>query len=171
MRVLDNTGTFEIGRAGEKVWAPDSHAVAWLKQGEQRTTLMITEIAGGAPRAIDVDPGGDVSLVWSTDNVRLAYVVSTSGEPPSPPHLYVVDTVTGERVEAGQDLALEGRCRSGPTMVVACRPRDAWRCRGIDTGLQHGGSAVQHPRPRHRNGKDQFPRRRASDLRLGVVNG
>ena len=100
-RVVDDPG-YELGRVWESIWAPDSHAVAWLRWTADRTaSVMVLEVDGGETRRIDIGPGVDPHLVWSPDNVHVAYVDWAECEGTTSPHLYVVDTMAADFIEVG----------------------------------------------------------------------
>jgi Tol biopolymer transport system component len=108
-RRLRDPGRYELGREFESIWAPDSHAVAWLSwrddpAGTSRPRLMIADVDGEEPTSIAVPRNEDPHLVWSPDSVHVAYV--EWGCESTVRHLYVVDTVTGEKRELGDRLQL-----------------------------------------------------------------
>jgi Tol biopolymer transport system component len=97
---------YELGREWESIWAPDSHAVAWLSWRIGEPSLMVADVAGGDPHEIVMPPGVDPHLVWSPDSVHVAYVDWAACESLESRHLYVVDTVAGTYQEVGDGLDL-----------------------------------------------------------------
>ena len=62
---------------------------------------MVLDVEADDPRRIDLGPGVKPHLVWSPDNVHLAYVDWAQCEDTTNPHLDVVDTIAGDFVEIG----------------------------------------------------------------------
>jgi Tol biopolymer transport system component len=107
-RPIGEPGEFELGRAWETIWAPDSHAVAWVSSRAAGPVLMVADTVGGAPREIELPAGGRPQLAWSPDSVHLA--VMEFGCDIVDGTLSIVDTRDGMRRVIGPRLHV----RSGP---------------------------------------------------------
>jgi hypothetical protein len=138
-RPLDLPGEdFGVGFAGreyESVWAPDSHAVAWISRGTNEPTLYVADVVSDQPRRIQLPPTAVPAardsqdrrpLVWSNDSVHLVYLEWGSCDDAwGPP--FIVDTNTGDVRELGSDLEVQTLpvwSRDGRylAMEVGCRP-------------------------------------------------
>lgn len=109
-RVIPDSGQAEVGREFETVWAPDSHAVAWLSWRDSNPTLMVAVVEGddggavGEPLEIALPAGSDPHLVWSPDSIHVGVVEWGDCESADSKKLYVVDTTSGATIEIGDQL-------------------------------------------------------------------
>ena len=104
IRVISDRANYQLGEYWESIWAPDSHAVAWISRADGQ--LKVLDVSGPEPKSIDVALGGEPHLVWSPDSVHLAYVSWANCLEGFEPQLYVVDTVAGDVEEVGVGLDL-----------------------------------------------------------------
>jgi hypothetical protein len=103
-RALKDPGEPVLGRAWESIWAPDSHAAAWLSSRADRQALMIADAEVGDPRSIELALDPDPRLAWAPDSVHLALLGRTACESTTKRITSIVDTETGLVLPLGHDL-------------------------------------------------------------------
>ena len=120
VRIVSDRDDYELGDPWESIWAPDSHAVSWMSDGQ----LKVLDMAAAEPITIDVELSGEPHLVWSPDSIHIAYVNWGACRDGQTPHLFVVDTVATDVIEVGDSLdlgSLPGWSHDGGRIAASVR--------------------------------------------------